>query len=72
MELELTKLKVKILSDPLPGYKIAAECGIHPTTMSGYAQGQKGFTQKHLLALCRYFECDSEELTGTIRFLIEG
>lgn len=71
MEVELTRLRVLILSDGRPAYQIAASAGIHPTTLSQYANGQKAFTQKNLAKLCKEFNCDEDDLIGWYEFSLE-
>jgi transcriptional regulator with XRE-family HTH domain len=69
---ELTKLKVKLLEAQqdygLRQYEIAAACKMHPSTLSEYALGKNGYTDKHLRALCAYFECPEEDLVGSLLF----
>lgn len=68
MELEITKLRALIQADPRPQYQIAASAGIHPTTLSQYANGEKSFTQKNLAKLCKEFNCEADDIIGWFRF----
>jgi hypothetical protein len=62
----VTKLQLKLQAQRQPAYVVGAACGIHPTTLSFYARGIKPITAKHLVALCQLFECESEDILGTI------
>lgn len=62
----VTKLRVKVLSVPHPQYQIAALAGIHPTTLSHYIHGKKDIQPPHLIALCKLFDCESEEIMGWV------
>jgi hypothetical protein len=56
----------KLMAIQQPNYQIAAAAEIHPTTLSMYARGTKPISAKHLVQLTRLFECDAEELLGTM------
>lgn len=62
----VTKLMLKCMSVVQPNYQIAAAAGLHPTTLSQYARGVKPIKADHLVALCRVFECEPEDLLGDI------
>lgn len=62
----ISKLMLKLQSTSRPNYVIAAAMGIHPTTLSLYARGNKPISASHLVAMCKFFECEPEELLGTI------
>lgn len=62
----ITKLMLKLQSISRPNYQIAAALGIHPTTLSLYARGKKDISAAHLVSMCKFFECDAEELMGDI------
>jgi DNA-binding Xre family transcriptional regulator len=64
--MRITRLRYKLLSIEQPNYEIAAAAHIHPTVLSDYAQGKKDISVKHLRALCDLFECEPEEIMGTI------
>jgi transcriptional regulator with XRE-family HTH domain len=55
-----------LLSIEQPDYQIAAAAGMHPTTLSNYAQGKADMSAKHLQALCELFQCEPEEIMGTM------
>jgi transcriptional regulator with XRE-family HTH domain len=55
-----------------PNYQIAAAAKIHPTTLSQYARGTKPISASHLIALCRLFECDAEDLLGNVEVEVTG
>ena len=63
-KVKITKLQFKLLSIQQPNYQIAAAANIHPTTLSLYARGQKAISNKHLISLCKLFECEPDELIG--------
>lgn len=71
MEVELTRLRVMILQDGRPAYVIAASAGIHPTTLSQYAKGERSFTQKNLAKLCKEFNCNEDDLIGWYAFSLD-
>lgn len=62
----ITKLMLKLQSISRPNYKIAAALDIHPTTLSLYARGKKDISAAHLVSMCRFFECEPEDLLGDI------
>lgn len=62
----VTKLQLKLQAQKQPNYIVGAACGIHPTTLSFYARGIKPISVKHVAALCELFECDPEDILGTI------
>lgn len=62
----ITKLMLKLQTTSQPNYVIGAACGIHPTTLSFYARGIKPISAKHLIALCKLFECEADELVGNV------
>lgn len=62
----ITKLQLKLQAQSKPAYIVGAACGIHPTTLSFYARGIKAISAKHLVALCELFECEPEDILGTI------
>jgi predicted transcriptional regulator len=64
--IRLTKLRVKILSTPMPQYQIAGLAGIHPSIMSKYVRGEKPIIAKHLIILCDLFRCEAEEIIGWV------
>lgn len=63
---QITKLRVKVLSVPQPQYQIAALAGIHPSTLSSYVKGDKPILDKHLVALCDLFGCEPEDIMGEV------
>jgi transcriptional regulator with XRE-family HTH domain len=67
----ITNLKVKLLEDDLPAWQIAAKVGIHPSTLSAYAQGRQTILPKHLRKLARYFHVPQSEILGTTQFGVE-
>jgi hypothetical protein len=64
----ITKLQLKLQSQNEPAYVVGAACNprIHPTTLSFYARGIKPISAKHVVALCQLFECEPEDILGTI------
>lgn len=62
--LQITKLRIKVLSVDHPQYQIAALAGIHPSTLSMYVKGDKPILDKHLIALCDLFQCEPEDIIG--------
>lgn len=64
----VTKLQLKLQQQSQPAYIVGAACKppIHPTTLSFYARGIKPISAKHLVALCELFECEPEDILGTI------
>lgn len=64
----LTNLKVLLLKDDLPAYKVAAKLGLHPSILSEYALGKKTIPKRHIRPLCRYFKVTQQELLGTSEF----
>jgi hypothetical protein len=67
----ITKLMLKLQTIEQPNYIVGAACHIHPTTLSFYARGMKPITAKHLIELCKLFECEPEDLIGTVTVEIE-
>ena len=70
----ITKLKARLLSNvdetgkPIPQNTVAAACGINPNTLSQLANGRILFRPKHLDALCAYFQCEPDQLAGSLQF----
>ena len=70
----VTKLKARLLSNvdetgkPIPQNTVAAQAGINPNILSRLANGRILFTPKNLEALCRYFNCEPEDLAGSLMF----
>lgn len=69
----ITALKARVLAyqdahDNVPAYVLAAQIGIHPSTFSDYLLGKIPFTQKNLELLCRFLECDPNEVAGWLEF----
>lgn len=62
----VTRLMLKLMSVQQPNYQIAAAAGIHPTTLSEYSRGKKDISAKHLVALTKLFECEPEEIMGSV------
>lgn len=62
----ITKLMLKLQTTKQPNYIVGAACGIHPTTLSFYARGIKPISAKHLIALCKLFECEADDLIGNV------
>jgi transcriptional regulator with XRE-family HTH domain len=60
----ITKLKILLLESDKPQYKIAADCGMHPSQLSAYALGQHRISIKHLRALAKYFRCSQQDIVG--------
>lgn len=62
----ITKLMLKLQTTRQPNYIVGAACGIHPTTLSLYARGKQPISSKHLIALCKLFKCEPEDLIGDV------
>lgn len=62
----ITKLMLKLLSVEQPNYIIGAAAHIHPTTLSHYARGRREISSRHLVALCKLFECEPDEILGEV------
>lgn len=62
----ITRLRFKLLSIQEPDYQVAAAAGIHPATLSKYAQGKQPMSAKHLQALCELFRCEPDEIMGNM------
>lgn len=67
----ITKLMLKLQSISRPNYQIAAALAIHPTTLSLYARGKKDISASHLITMCKFFECEPEDLLGNIEVEIK-
>ena len=74
--IRITKLKARMLATvdpdtgrPMAQHRIAAATGINPSTLSEYALGRKPFTQRNLQKLCRFFECDVNDLAGDLEIV---
>lgn len=67
----ITKLMLKLQTTSEPNYKIAAAADMHPTTLSLYARGKQEISPKHMISLCKLFECEPEELIGNVTVEIE-
>lgn len=66
---EILELKRLLLSArdlqtgrPIAQYKVAAACGIHPTTLSHYANGEKELPWQHRRLLAQYFDVPENSL----------
>ena len=59
---EISGLKLKLLTDGRRAYVIAGDIGIHPTTLSLLASGKQDYTQDHLRKLTEYFQCGEDEI----------
>jgi DNA-binding Xre family transcriptional regulator len=70
----ITKLKARLLSNmgedgkPVSQNAVAAATGINPNTLSQLANGRILFRPRHLEALCRYFQCEPNDLAGSYQF----
>lgn len=62
----ITRLMLKLQTTSQPNYKIAAAADLHPTILSLYARGKKEISPKHLIALCKLFECEPEDILGDV------
>lgn len=51
----MNRLRYLLDHSPVPQYVIAGELGIHPTSLSDYANGKKIPGWRHRLLLCNYF-----------------
>lgn len=60
----ITKLRKKMLEIGGPAYRVAERAGFPASRMSEYTLGRKPIPVKHLVALCRVFNCDPEDITG--------
>lgn len=60
---QMTKLRVLLMSAPERQYQIAAKLGIAPSKLSTYAHGAE-IPRHHILPLCQYFHCNPEDLIG--------
>lgn len=68
----ITKLMLKLMRVEQPNYQIAAAAHIHPTTLSQYARGQKPISARHLIALCKLFACQPDDLIGDVEVEVTG
>lgn len=62
----ITKLMLKLQTIQTSNYKIAAAASVHPSTLSQYARGVRPISAKHLISLCKLFECEAGDLIGTV------
>ena len=60
----ITRIRKLLLTGDLPAYKVAAEIGIHPSTLSQYALGRREVLPHHLIRLCRYYQLNPEDILG--------
>ena len=71
--IEMTKLRYKLLTNldrdgkPVRQWKVAAECMMSENAISRYVRGVCAYRQDHLHRLCAYFDCDPNELAGSIK-----
>ncbi len=72
MSYRITKLRVKLLASDLPDYQIAALAGIHPYTLSLYAQGKKSPKIEHLNSLAFVFSCPTDEILGYEDYVLQS
>lgn len=56
----------RLNSIPEPNYVIAGVLGIAPYTLSQYARGKKPMRADHLVAICRLFQCEPDDVMGWI------
>ncbi len=64
MPKQITKLRVKLLTSDLPAFMIAGRSGVHASRLSEYSLGQKPIPAHHVVMLCKYFECEPEDIIG--------
>ena len=62
----ITRIRKLLITGELPAYKVAAEVGIHPSTLSQYALGRKEVLPHHLIKLCKYYNLNPDEILGYI------
>lgn len=60
----ISKLRKRLLQDERPQYRVAADIGIHPSTISQYALGRIEIQPHHLVMLTRYYQCNPEDIMG--------
>lgn len=60
----ITRIRKLLITGDLPAYKVAAEMGIHPSTLSLYALGRKEVLPQHLIKLCRYYNLNPDQILG--------
>jgi hypothetical protein len=72
----ITKLRAMLLAnvdekgEKIKDYVVAADCGIIGSYLCEYASGKKAFRPDHLEKLCWYFQCDTNDLAGSLEFTV--
>ena len=51
-------------SSELPLWRVAADCGIHPSALSKYRSGDRALSKKHADALAQFFDVTPAMVTG--------
>jgi transcriptional regulator with XRE-family HTH domain len=57
---------VDLNDEPVRAYQIAGHLGIHPTTLSEYANGKKQLPWQHRRIIARYFDVPESSLDEVI------
>jgi transcriptional regulator with XRE-family HTH domain len=60
----ITNLRLRLLEDGRPQYKIAAEVGVSPARISEYALGKRPIPTNHIYSLVRVLGCNVSDLIG--------
>lgn len=62
--MEITKLRMRMLEDGRPQYKIAEEVGCSPGRLSDYALGRRAIPSHRIYTFCRVLHCNADDLLG--------
>jgi hypothetical protein len=60
----VTKIRLRLLEDGRPQYKIAAEVGCSPARLSEYATGKRDIPPRFIYDFMRMWKCDVHDVVG--------
>lgn len=60
----MNKLRFKLITADYPAFMIGGLAGVHPSRLSEYSRGLKSIPSHHMILLCKYFECEPDDLLG--------
>lgn len=62
--IQITRLKLHLMSIDKPSYQVAAAANIAPSQLSRYMSGRDDIRASHLVALCELLNVEPEEIMG--------
>jgi hypothetical protein len=64
VEMPITKMRMRLLEDGRPQYRIAADLGVPPSRISEYALGRRAIPTKLLYDFVRLWGCGIDDILG--------